>query len=48
LLLLDEQLQMGIVMGGVQVFTGLILADQQSRRESRASAAKLQPGRYRG
>jgi drug/metabolite transporter (DMT)-like permease len=48
LLLLDEQLQTGIVVGGILVFVGLVLADQQSRRASRAPTEKLQPGRYRG
>jgi drug/metabolite transporter (DMT)-like permease len=48
LILLDEQLQSGIIVGGGLVFAGLVLADQQSRREQRASSAKVQPGRYRG
>ena len=48
LILLDEQLQLGIIVGGGLVFAGLVLADQQSRREQRGSSAKVQPGRYRG
>ena len=48
LVLLDERLQTGIVIGGALVLAGLVLADQQSRHETRSKAAKLQPGRYRG
>jgi drug/metabolite transporter (DMT)-like permease len=32
ILLLDEQLQSGIVVGGILVFTGMVLADRASRR----------------
>jgi drug/metabolite transporter (DMT)-like permease len=34
ILFLDEQLQIGIVAGGVLVFAGMIYADRHSRRET--------------
>ena len=48
LVLLDEQLQTGIVVGGLLVFAGLLLADQQSRRASRSAAEVRRLGRYGG
>ena len=37
IVLLDEQLQAGIVVGGILVFTGMVLADRAGRRASRAA-----------
>jgi drug/metabolite transporter (DMT)-like permease len=37
LLLLDEQLQAGIVVGGILVFTGMVLADRAGRKAARAA-----------
>jgi drug/metabolite transporter (DMT)-like permease len=48
LVLLDEQLQMGIIVGGGLVFTGLVLADQQSRRATRSAAEVREPERFAG
>jgi len=48
LLLLDEQLQTGIIVGGALVFAGLVLADQQSRRASRSAAEVRRLGRFGG
>lgn len=48
LLLLDEQLQLGIIVGGTLVFAGLMLADQQSRRATRSAAAVRKAERYGG
>jgi drug/metabolite transporter (DMT)-like permease len=38
LLLLDEELQPGIIIGGILVFVGIVLADRENRRQARAEA----------
>lgn len=46
LLILDEELQRGIVVGGVLVFIGIVLADLDSRRRAKQEAfseAKIRP-----
>jgi drug/metabolite transporter (DMT)-like permease len=48
ILLLDEQLQIGIIVGGALVFAGLLLADQQSRRATRTASAVRRAQRYGG
>jgi drug/metabolite transporter (DMT)-like permease len=48
LVLLDEQLQFGIMVGGALVFAGLLLADRQSRRAARSAATVRRPQRYGG
>jgi drug/metabolite transporter (DMT)-like permease len=48
ILLLDEQLQIGIIVGGTLVFAGLLLADQQSRRAARTASSVRRAQRYGG
>ena len=41
ILLLDEQLQAGIVVGGILVFTGMVLADRAGRKAAQAANLAL-------
>ncbi|MCL1599624.1 MAG: DMT family transporter, partial [Actinomycetia bacterium] len=41
IVLLGEELQAGIVVGGILVFTGMVLADRAGRRAAKAGLADM-------